>query len=185
MAHTPEVYKICTSCELSIVISDFVLDKRAKDGHGSWCKFCKNEKNIKWAKENRQATNKIVKRWRQNNKEKVAQAKSEWRKNNKEKHLEQKRKWNKNNKEKSALYSAKRRALKRSGDIALVTATDMKKLYSKDCIYCGSKGEQIDHVIPLSRGGRHAIGNLASSCTKCNQSKGSKFVMEWKNKGKV
>lgn len=38
-----------------------------------------------------------------------------------------------------------------------------------------------DHVVPLSRGGLHCIGNLAPSCRKCNTSKGKRFLVEWKN----
>jgi len=50
------------------------------------------------------------------------------------------------------------------------------------CAYCGGTegGIHMDHVIPLSRGGRHAIGNVVPACRKCNLSKGSKLLMEWK-----
>ena len=35
--------------------------------------------------------------------------------------------------------------------------------------------------LPLSRGGRHAIGNLIPACSRCNPGKGWKFVSEWKH----
>ena len=38
----------------------------------------------------------------------------------------------------------------------------------------------IDHVIPLSRGGRHSEGNLQLLCKPCNLSKGAKLPIEWR-----
>lgn len=37
----------------------------------------------------------------------------------------------------------------------------------------------IDHVVPLSRNGRHEPQNLVASCLPCNWSKGSKLLEEW------
>ena len=49
------------------------------------------------------------------------------------------------------------------------------------CVYCGRQGDshhdpddqpwEIDHVVPLSGGGAHAVTNFALSCRKCNRSK--------------
>ncbi len=50
------------------------------------------------------------------------------------------------------------------------------------CQYCHKvfppKQLTIDHVMPLSRGGQHVWHNVASSCSKCNNRKGSKTVAE-------
>jgi hypothetical protein len=50
------------------------------------------------------------------------------------------------------------------------------------CRYCGVRTEkpECDHVLPLSRGGRSVLENLATSCMPCNRSKGSKTVAEWR-----
>lgn len=49
-----------------------------------------------------------------------------------------------------------------------------------ECIYCGGPYEAIDHIEPLSRGGKHVLVNLAPSCTHCNSSKGNKILIsEW------
>ena len=37
----------------------------------------------------------------------------------------------------------------------------------------------IDHVVPLSRGGKHEIENLLPACRSCNSSKGAKLLEEW------
>lgn len=53
--------------------------------------------------------------------------------------------------------------------------------YRHRCAYCGAGGTlQREHVIPLARGGRHAVGNIVPACPTCNYSKGKKTLMEWR-----
>lgn len=51
----------------------------------------------------------------------------------------------------------------------------------KKCEYCGNVSGpfEIDHKTPLSRGGTHAMRNLAVVCRSCNRSKGTKTLDEW------
>lgn len=51
----------------------------------------------------------------------------------------------------------------------------------KVCAYCGLIPEtvEIDHIIPVSRGGRTTLGNLTVACLPCTRSKGAKTVQEW------
>lgn len=49
------------------------------------------------------------------------------------------------------------------------------------CAYCGARSPlEIDHVIPLSLGGRHAEGNLVAACRTCNSDKSNLLLVEWK-----
>lgn len=69
----------------------------------------------------------------------------------------------------------------------LVTERDWQRLvvrYRGCCAYCGKKDDNLhrEHVVPLSRGGRHSIGNLLPACAGCNLSKHSSFVAEWKQR---
>lgn len=46
--------------------------------------------------------------------------------------------------------------------------------YGGLCAYCRVRPwEHRDHVVPLSRGGAHAIGNIVPACARCNQRKGA------------
>lgn len=48
------------------------------------------------------------------------------------------------------------------------------------CAYCGFAGEmQIEHVVPISKGGTHAIGNIVPACQMCNYSKRDHEVEQW------
>jgi 5-methylcytosine-specific restriction enzyme A len=51
------------------------------------------------------------------------------------------------------------------------------------CYYCANflAKDQItmDHVIPISRGGKSTQGNIVMACRSCNQAKESMTIMEW------
>ena len=48
------------------------------------------------------------------------------------------------------------------------------------CAYCGCSGDlEIEHVIPISKGGEHHLGNIVPACTRCNGSKRSKDAHQW------
>lgn len=60
-----------------------------------------------------------------------------------------------------------------------------KNIYQRDnytCQYCGKKCRpedlNIDHVIPLSRGGKNTWTNVVCSCSVCNHRKGNKTLEE-------
>ena len=39
------------------------------------------------------------------------------------------------------------------------------------CQYCGSAAENLDHVLPRSRGGLHVWENVVAACRRCNAKK--------------
>jgi len=129
--------------------------------------------------------------WYLRNPERLSQMTTAWREANPEKVREYKRAYKLRNPDKDRQYyeqnkwryeisRAKRRAIKAKASIYVITAKDVSKIMSRPCIYCGAKAEHLEHVIPLSRGGLHSIGNLAPACAKCNLSKGAKLIVEWK-----
>lgn len=80
-----------------------------------------------------------------------------------------------------------RRALKiNNPDSVGVSERDWLRLcrrYSGRCAYCDQRPErtlQMDHVIPLSKGGRHAIGNILPACGPCNLTKNAALLIVWK-----
>lgn len=50
-----------------------------------------------------------------------------------------------------------------------------KKISKGICHYCGGKFDfknmTMDHIVPISRGGKSAKGNIVPSCKKCNTNK--------------
>lgn len=49
------------------------------------------------------------------------------------------------------------------------------------CAYCGdAEGPfEVDHVVPLARGGPNVESNLACACVPCNRSKRAHLLTEW------
>jgi 5-methylcytosine-specific restriction endonuclease McrA len=50
-----------------------------------------------------------------------------------------------------------------------------KKISEGICHYCGGKFDPkditMDHIVPISRGGKSVKGNIVPSCKKCNTNK--------------
>jgi 5-methylcytosine-specific restriction endonuclease McrA len=44
------------------------------------------------------------------------------------------------------------------------------------CQYCGASAENIDHVIPRSKGGQHAWDTVVASCRPCNTRKRDRLL---------
>lgn len=63
------------------------------------------------------------------------------------------------------------------------------RVYKGRCYYCGCelKGKyDVDHYIPVSRGGGTGLENLVIACPTCNRSKGSKMPADWmRGQGKL
>lgn len=52
--------------------------------------------------------------------------------------------------------------------------------FDNRCAYCGDAGDmQIEHVVAISKGGTHAIGNIVPACRTCNYSKREHEVERW------
>lgn len=46
------------------------------------------------------------------------------------------------------------------------------------CQYCGTGAENLDHVVPRSRGGSHTWENVVAACRRCNTRKGDRSPEE-------
>ena len=60
-------------------------------------------------------------------------------------------------------------------------ALTRRAVFTRDsgrCAYCGASATTIDHVIPRSRGGRHAWENVVAACTRCNHRKADRTLVE-------
>jgi 5-methylcytosine-specific restriction protein A len=58
-----------------------------------------------------------------------------------------------------------------------------RKIQRGICHYCGREvgrnGLTMDHVVPLSRGGKSTKGNLVPACKACNNKKKYLLPIEW------
>lgn len=118
-----------------------------------------------YGKQNRAANLKATRRYRANHPDRTKESSKRFRDANPEV---------------MALKAMKRRAIKHQNGVYRISTKELIILYRSKCFYCSSiENIEADHIIPISRGGQHSIGNLAPACRKCNASKGSKTVTEW------
>jgi 5-methylcytosine-specific restriction endonuclease McrA len=60
-------------------------------------------------------------------------------------------------------------------------ALTRRAVFARDgwvCQYCGHPAENVDHVIPRSRGGEHAWDNVVAACRRCNSRKENRLPHE-------
>jgi 5-methylcytosine-specific restriction endonuclease McrA len=102
---------------------------------------------------------------------------------------QQRKQYRMKNRELFLNHSRNRRALKLSVTVDVISINEtnelLKKFYNK-CAYCGISlkkhlniEKHLDHVIPLSKGGKHSITNLIPTCSRCNLSKNCDFLDHW------
>ncbi|MHB8669305.1 MAG: HNH endonuclease [Acidimicrobiales bacterium] len=60
-------------------------------------------------------------------------------------------------------------------------ALNRRAVFARDghrCQYCGATAENIDHVVPRSRGGEHIWENVVAACRPCNTRKEDRLLHE-------
>jgi 5-methylcytosine-specific restriction endonuclease McrA len=62
-----------------------------------------------------------------------------------------------------------------------VVPLSRRAVFARDghrCQYCGRPAENLDHVLPRSRGGEHSWENVVASCRSCNARKEDRLLSE-------
>lgn len=122
------------------------------------------------------------KKYYNNNRDKEIKSGKEWAKNNPDKI----KKYSKNtyikNPNRFKLNANKRRAHKKNALTQKFSKDQLDQrmsVFGNKCIYCGGPFQQIDHLIPISKGGPHCLSNFRPSCRSCNNKKSNKNAKEW------
>ena len=179
-----ELLVYCTMCDTPLLESEFSPSEITKLRTGR-CRDCRRgvvrERYREYQKDpvrRRQLADKAreykrsekgrlaARRYREENAEKVAATNRAWKKVNPQ-------------------SKANSRVQRRAQAIDKIQPGDLVRLMNRQrglCYYCGEKlvTKHLEHVVPLSRGGRHTIGNVVYACARCNLSKGTKFLVEWR-----
>ena len=147
---------------------------------------------VRYRKENLETCLKSSANWRKNNPDYI----KNWHKNNRDKVKLHKKKWVENNPESvrkiKLVMENRRRARMLNNGFESYKLDEVISQYGTNCHICnkpidfdaprktGSKGWemglQLDHVIPVSKGGSDTIQNVRPSHGKCNSTKRAKIV---------
>lgn len=163
-------------------------------------KFCSKACTSRWlAEQDREAHNAKARAWqasekgksykdayRKANMERYRRLQREARQRDPQRYSSYWKQWAEGNPEALAEVKRLRRARKLGNPDSIgVSVRDLRRLLNRSggyCAYCGQKADEIhiDHVVPLAKGGRHALGNLAVSCKQCNVRKHAMFLSVWR-----
>ncbi len=175
-AHTADIRprvlsKSCRKCAESKPLSEFPLDKSNPLGRATICNLCNRIKSRAWAKAHPQQHAARSKRYVQRHPERRAAYLKRYYQTEQGKAVNRR-------------HSSKHDALKRQcADVpasALLTSAQWQKILQIQkghCYWCERKRTLTqDHVIPLSKGGKHIASNIVAACRSCNCRKGARII---------
>lgn len=192
----------CAKCGEQKKPEEMGKSSSKKNGLSTRCKLCLSAIAREWRKKNPESAKASVKKYRDKNREAYLERFKKY-KAEKNKSPEYKRSVKERNRryyysdiEKSrAYYRELRAASKESVSISnrkqklkrknvksfKVFNFEIAKIVKSPCAKCAQPGPStIDHIIPVSRGGTHSIGNLQPLCKSCNSRKNNRVMMEWR-----
>lgn len=150
----------CSKCGSIKPLWGFNRSAKKKFGISTYCKKCDTELSKIWLANNKDKRSGYRKEYYNLNKDKEISKMKLWSINNRDKHNAIKSKYKKSNPDKYAAIEAVRRARK-------LNQTDDLNQYDKlriDTLYTVSdllgKDFQVDHIVPISKGGSHHPDNL-------------------------
>jgi 5-methylcytosine-specific restriction endonuclease McrA len=116
--------------------------------------------------------------------EKTRERKAAYRQANRERDAERERQWVRDNPDKVRASNHRRLAQKRAAEGCFTPADthEIRERQQDCCAACAvplQGGGEIDHVVPLSRGGTNWPSNLQWLCRFCNRSKGPRTMDEF------
>jgi 5-methylcytosine-specific restriction endonuclease McrA len=146
--------------------------------NGKPCKKCNTSD---WYKDGccKQCSREYSRAWKINNKQKQAAHKNSWQDRNMDKVCEYTNRWRTKNKDKVNTIKNNRRTriTKAGGSFTSEEWESLKLKYNNKCLRCDKKKPlTVDHVIPVSAGGRSDIKNIQPLCRSCNSAKGTKHT---------
>jgi 5-methylcytosine-specific restriction endonuclease McrA len=164
--------KMCTACGVTKPISDFAKHTSCKGGVRPICKACGVKATLEWKARNPQKASAQLRRQRGRHPEQTASYTRAWR----QRHPEA-------NRAKSQRYYARKMG-------AVIEDVDSLAVCERDnwtCQLCGEpidrsltfphpESATVDHVIPLNRGGAHAMSNVQLAHMRCNSRKADKVA---------
>ena len=144
------------------------------------------ERIKKQGKEYRKHNQEVKRRYYQSNKKRAQEWGKKYYQENKEYIKERIEKWRQGNREMVRATASHRRSLKR-GAKGSHTGEEREllfKLSNYKCLSCGTKENlEIDHIRPLSKGGRDDIINLQVLCKSCNCVKHNSNSTDYRSAG--
>ena len=162
--------KVCSTCKKDQPFSQYSVCSSVKSGLNARCKTCEKLRHKKDYQANKEYNIEWARKYREENYQRRLDIESKSRKKNKEKYRPSK---NARQRIRNKILAEKK---------YLILDKELRKIYNSPCFKCGSmESQSLDHIIPISRGGNHSVGNIMTLCFTCNASKNARLLVEWRN----
>ena len=156
-----------------------------------------NVASAKWQAENRERSNAIKARWLARNGDKHRAADKRYREADPERERLKSLRWHRANPERVAAKSKRyanshpeagrqadaRRSGQRRASGGTISPNEWRTILADSlglCVYCTMPRRlTLEHISPISRGGRHDVDNVAAACRSCNSSKNATPLLVW------
>jgi 5-methylcytosine-specific restriction endonuclease McrA len=151
-------------------------NKRYRETHKEEVQAEKRE----WYLANKKAIIEKIALWRIQNPEKRKKQDRKYREVHSESERERHRKYDAEYPEKKRMRMLARRYKKKTngGSLSPKEWQEVLNKYGNKCLGCGATGVklEVDHVIPIKLGGRHAADNVQPLCRSCNAHKSAHTI---------
>lgn len=170
--------KTCSKCKVEKELVDFCKDKSKQDGHYNQCKLCRKQYDKQHYQKNKNSIKENTKKYKELNKNMISEKDRQYRIDNAEKinqwrqteHGRLVRKSNEHKRKTLIKYNTPVGKNWTPQDII-----EKLKLQKYNCVYCKTSIKdyhEVDHFIPLCKGGSNEPSNIQLLCKDCNSSGG-------------
>jgi 5-methylcytosine-specific restriction endonuclease McrA len=167
--------KTCSACGVLKLLEDFRAHPTGLGGRRSQCRRCMNERKRAWKAGNGDMVRAQKRRYYARHRDRLNREKRERRDD--AVRAQARARWHADP-ARSRAMNHNRRVSARSSDPAVVA--HIAVVLGLPCAYCGATELiEVDHIVPLARGGAHEPTNLAPACRPCNRSKRDRLLSEW------
>lgn len=151
------------------------------------CKLCARRRGRKYYVENKDAVYRRYRKWIKAHPEKEAEYGKRYRDAHPGEATIRQAEWRRKNPEKSIATMHRYQARKKNAG-GSVSGEEWKlvlEFYGK-CLICGATDDlTMDHIIPLSKGGDHAVDNIQVLCLSCNCGKCNRDSVDYRLPGQI
>jgi len=178
--------KDCNKCGETKRLDQFHKNAASKDGLKTMCSACHNADGRRRYKNNPEPDILRAQKWAAANTGRVRENNRQYHLNNAKKKCDAWRQWRNANPERARLKYHIRRAKQLNNGIFAISVDEIKRMLGRVCYLCRiAPSTQIDHILPVSRGGQHSVGNLLGACGPCNRHKSGMLLVEYRRFQKI